>query len=84
MLGSLTTRNPTSGTLKPRRLTSTLKYLETGITLLLAAESLNNKWALLSSPSEVFKIGSMFFSKYPSHTRVTIDPEAIREGTSLP
>ena len=26
----------------------------------------------------------MFFLKYPSHIRVTIDPESIREGTSLP
>ena len=84
MLGYLTTRNPTTWHRKAKKFYVGLKVPKTSITPLLAADSLNSKWASLSSPGDDLSKGRIFFSKYLSHIKVTIEPESMRDRTPLP
>ena len=77
-------RNLICGTEKPRSCMPASKYLETSITPLLAADSLNSEWASISSPRDNLSKGRIFFSKYPSSMKVTIDTKLMRDGTPLP
>ena len=64
VFGSLTTRNPTCGIVKPSKVMSASKYLETSITSLLAADNQNNECASVKSPADLFNRGKMFLLKY--------------------
>ena len=50
VLGSLITRNPTFGTLKPKSSTSNSKYLDTGNCPCSTLDNLNRLWAFALSP----------------------------------
>ena len=80
VFGSFTTRNLTWGIVKPSRVTSASKYLETGITSLLAANNWNNECASVKLPVDFFNKGKMFLLKHCSWIRVTIDPESSKDG----
>ena len=63
VFGSFTTRNPTDGIRNPSIETSASKYLETGISWLLAAERWNNECASANSSAVQRNKGKMFLLK---------------------
>ena len=63
---------------------SASKYLETGITLLLAADNQNSECASIRSPADFLNKGKIFLVKYPSHISVTINPESSKDGIFWP
>ena len=64
---------------KTKQSNVSFKYLETGITSLLAADNQNNECASVKSPADFFNKGKIFLIKYPSRMSVTIDPESSKD-----
>ena len=64
------------------QVTLALKYFETSIISLLAADSRNKECASAILLEDLLSKGWICLTKYPSHISVTMDPESSNDGTS--
>ena len=65
-------------------MTSASKYFETGMIWFLTVDNWNSECDLVMSPAKPFSRGRICLVKYPSHTKVTIEPEPNNDGTFRP